>query len=79
MGECAIYFYLLMIWVVVILITAVAVFGEDERSRESKASFEWIAYDRLLVSTHLRRYRHGNCGLSSILRARSPPLMTYWS
>ncbi len=82
MEKNAIYLLMVMMWAIVVLITAVVVFGEDERPREPKAPLKWIAYDRVsMVSAQiLRRYRRrGRHKHGFILRDRSPPLIMYWS
>lgn len=82
MERYAICLFVVIMWAIVVLITAVVVFGEDERPREPKAPLKWIAYDRVsMVSAQiLRRYRRrGRHKHGFILRDRSPPLIMYWS
>lgn len=81
MERDIIYLAAVVLWIFVILITVVIVFGEDEWPRWRRKPFEWIVDDRLAINRVsaqiLRRYRHGTRKL--LLRARSPPLEAYRS
>lgn len=79
MEKEAICLVAVILWIFVILITAVIVFGEDEWPRWRQRPFEWIVDDRFskISAQILRGYRHRQWLHERSPKARSPPLKTY--
>ena len=74
METDAICLLLVVVWSLVVLITAVDLFGEDEEPREPKASPRRIAYDRLILETSA--YYLYRCNpFDQSPRIRSPPVL----